>query len=557
MVGRIVAQEICALKSLRGATLLCYNGIDHEKGEIFMLIDMHAHSSSISRCCKITAEDAIKKTLETGMDGLVLTNHYQKSYVSDGDYSGFAKRYMAECEQAELLGEKLGCKVFWGIEVTVERYPKVHMLIYGVDKEFLLRHPMLFDYTQQQLYRAVKENGGVLIQAHPFRNGTSVLDTKYLDGIEVNCHPKYESTHQAELFAIAEKEGLRVTCGGDFHNDTHRPCCGMYLPDDLQNSQQLGQYLADAQRVKLCVQETDVREHYDIEFTVKSPKLIGQFWGTSAAEGVPAPFCQCATCREAREHPAFQRLRTCFRLTDKIMVDLGADAVSQSIKYGQISKVEHVLVTHTHDDHLNPHMMMEAFWCKEQRNTLHYYFTDRAYDIVQHWRRNDWILKGMVPMWEEQGIVAFHKLEYGKRYEIEGVGVTPFKGNHVGNVRENSALYLLELPDGRTLFYGLDSGPYFPETLEALRQYHIDLFVSECAFGRVKCPHAQHMDIHEVRELVDQLLQQGTLDQNSALYITHINHGTSHNGMLEAVAQLDFPIPTTVCLDGMNILHEK
>ena len=136
--------------------------------------------------------------------------------------------------------------------------------------------------------------------------------------------------------------------------------------------------------------------------------MIGQFWGTSAAEGVPAPFCKCPVCEEARAHPEYRRLRTCMRLTEKIMLDLGADAVVQSIKYGDISELEHVLITHTHEDHLNPHMMMEAFWIEKRQKTLHYYFTDKAFDIVEHWRKNKWILKGAVPRFEQEGIVAFH-----------------------------------------------------------------------------------------------------------------------------------------------------
>lgn len=282
--------------------------------------------------------------------------------------------------------------------------------------------------------------------------------------------------------------------------------------------------------------------------------MIGQFWGTSAAEGIPAPFCNCKTCMEAREHPEYQRLRTCMRLTEKIMLDLGADAVVQSIKYGGIRDIEHVLITHTHEDHLNPHMMMEALWCSDRQKTLNYYFTDKAFDIVEHWRQSKWILKGAVPRFEQEGVVAFHKLEYGKRYEIDGIGVTPFRGNHVGNVGENTALYLLELPDGRTLFYGLDSGPYFPETLQALRGRHIDIMVSECAFGTVQCNHKQHLDIWELKNLIDKLYAQGTLDENSHLFVTHINHGTSYNEMLKALGELGFPILATVCHDGIKIL---
>ena len=176
--------------------------------------------------------------------------------------------------------------------------------------------------------------------------------------------------------------------------------------------------------------------------------LTGEFWGTSAAEGIPAPFCRCAVCEEARKLGGkHRRLRSCFRLSDKIMLDLGADAVVQSIKYGDITDIEHVLVTHTHDDHLNPHMLMEAMWSKAYRKTLHYYFTEDSFKIVQHWRENPWILKGKVPEWEAEGIVAFHQLRFGETYQIDDVKVTPFRGNHKGNVEPCSAMYLVELPD--------------------------------------------------------------------------------------------------------------
>lgn len=287
--------------------------------------------------------------------------------------------------------------------------------------------------------------------------------------------------------------------------------------------------------------------------------LIGQFWGTSAAEGIPAPFCRCAVCMEAREKKGkYQRRRSSFRLSDSIMLDLGADAVCQSFEYGDIVDVDHVLVTHTHDDHLNPHMMMEAFWGERRgyRSTpLHYYFTDQAYDIVSRWRESDWILKGMVPGWEEKDIIQFHKLEYGQRIEIDGIGVTPFKGNHRGNMKEKSALYLLELPDGRTIFYGLDSGPYFEETLEALKAHRIDIFISECTGGiQPSAPESTHMNLQNVRDLTDTLLQQGTLHRESILYLTHINHGTGHGEMEDGVKRLNFPIQTIVAYDGCKIL---
>jgi len=286
-------------------------------------------------------------------------------------------------------------------------------------------------------------------------------------------------------------------------------------------------------------------------------QLIGQFWGTSAAEGIPAPFCQCENCREARaKKGVYQRRRSSFRLSDTMILDLGADAVTQAMEYGDLTSLNHVLVTHTHDDHLNPHMMMEAFWSRADRSgPLHYYFTEQAYEIVSCWKKNAWILKGKVPGWEENGIVAFHQLQYGERVMIDGVGVTPFRGRHTGNVKENSALYLLELPDGHTLFYGLDSGPYFPETIEALKDHRIDLFISEATWGTLPLlPEAQHMGLVAVKKLVEQLYRQGTLHDGSRLYLTHINHHTGHDAMVETVRAMEFPVQTIVAYDGLKIL---
>ncbi|MBQ8892874.1 MAG: hypothetical protein IJ043_00515 [Clostridia bacterium] len=289
--------------------------------------------------------------------------------------------------------------------------------------------------------------------------------------------------------------------------------------------------------------------------------LIGQFWGTGAAEGIPAPFCRCSGCEYARKMGGKEvRLRSCFRLTDSIMIDLGADAVVQSIKYGEITGVNHVVVTHTHDDHLNPHMLMESMWAQEKeeyryRGTLHYYLTDQAFEIVEHWRNNPWILKGKVREFEEKGYIAFHKQEFGQRFEIEGIGFTPLRGNHRGNVGEDAAMYLIELSDGRKLFYGLDSSTYYPETLKALKEHHIDIYISENAVGALKNaePHPSHMRLCDVRELAEALFNQGTIDGNSLLYLTHINHRSTHKENEEGVKELNFPVKTIVAYDGLKI----
>ena len=223
-----------------------------------MLIDMHAHSSGISKCCLIDAKAVVEEALKVGLDGIVLTNHYVEYYAKNKDYSALANRYVEEFYYAKSCGEKVGCKVFFGIEVTMEKEGFPHLLLYGVTPQFILDHPQIVFYSQEELYKAVKSAGGVLVQAHPFRkNINRLLDLNFLDGIEVNCHPLYEGTHIDELTKIATKNNILLTCGGDYHADTHRVKCGMYLPDWVQNGVDVGTYLLQTKECKLCVQEVD------------------------------------------------------------------------------------------------------------------------------------------------------------------------------------------------------------------------------------------------------------------------------------------------------------
>jgi phosphoribosyl 1,2-cyclic phosphate phosphodiesterase len=285
--------------------------------------------------------------------------------------------------------------------------------------------------------------------------------------------------------------------------------------------------------------------------------VLGKFLGTGDAQGIPGAFCRCAVCEEARNlgGPSI-RQRSSFRLSDRVLIDLGADAVSQSLKYGSFSDVEHILITHTHEDHLNVHMIMEMVWGRRYlKSPIHFYLTDMAFDIIEHWRQEKWIIKGSVPKWEAEGLVVFHKLEFGERIKIDDFYVTPMRGNHKGNVGEDAALYFIELPDGKNLFYGLDSGVYYKDTIDELKNKHIDYFISEATMGISPTPHIQHMRLCDVYDLVNLLLNQGTLNSNSVIYLSHINHSSSHSQMLDAVEKIQFPLKTIVAYDGMKILE--
>ena len=235
-----------------------------------MLIDIHAHASEISRCCKANSYEVLTAAREAGIDGIALTNHYAKKYIKDGDPAGFAKRYVEAYYNTKKLGEEMGMPVFFGIEVSVEYQKFVHMLVYGVDTDFILKNPEIYDYSLQKLYETVHESGGVLVQAHPFRGEDLLQDVRFLDALEANSHILYPEGHKFELLSkIAYDAGIIITSGGDYHADTPRSHCGMYLPDTVTDGISLGEYIKNTNSVELLIQDSDADEGRKVFFKRK------------------------------------------------------------------------------------------------------------------------------------------------------------------------------------------------------------------------------------------------------------------------------------------------
>ena len=79
-----------------------------------------------------------------------------------------------------------------------------------------------------------------------------------------------------------------------------------------------------------------------------------QYWGTAAAEGVPGIFCNCETCRLAREEKGRKiRTRSQILINDDLLVDFGPDTYMHTLRYDfDLSRLPHVLITHPHEDHV-------------------------------------------------------------------------------------------------------------------------------------------------------------------------------------------------------------
>ena len=78
--------------------------------------------------------------------------------------------------------------------------------------------------------------------------------------------------------------------------------------------------------------------------------------GSSAAEAVPALWCECPVCAHARKNKGCDvRRRTCYLIDDDTLVDFGPDIYAQTLEFDiDLTRIRRILITHSHEDHLNP-----------------------------------------------------------------------------------------------------------------------------------------------------------------------------------------------------------
>ena len=88
------------------------------------------------------------------------------------------------------------------------------------------------------------------------------------------------------------------------------------------------------------------------------------FLGTGAGEGYPGYWCECPHCTYARKHRG-KNLRTnsSMVIDEELLIDIGPSCFDNAARFGvNLSKIKTLLVTHPHEDHLQP---QHLYW----RNT--------------------------------------------------------------------------------------------------------------------------------------------------------------------------------------------
>lgn len=209
--------------------------------------DLHVHTSNVSPCAHVQAEEVVRLYAQAGYTGIVITDHYYDRFFQRLEplpWRDKIARYLEGYHLAKKAGEKLGVDVFLGAEVKLNNSLNDY-LVYGVNEEFLLEYPALYQLELEQLYRLLRTNGMLLYQAHPFRNYMDRVDPALLDGIEVfNGNPRHNSRNHLAL-VYAKAQGLKMVSGSDFHQIVDLASGGIILDDRPADNRDLVRALDD------------------------------------------------------------------------------------------------------------------------------------------------------------------------------------------------------------------------------------------------------------------------------------------------------------------------
>jgi len=194
------------------------------------LVETHAHTSELSPCGRLQAKELVHLYKEAGYDALIITDHYREDVLAN--LGGNTDAFWTGCRLASEAGAACGLKVFWAMELGFSGLWSDHLL-YGIDPAFLRKYPRIFELSIQELFELSRDWGIFIVQAHPFRQGNTRSDPRYLDGLET-WNANMEPEVNALALDCARQHNLCMTSGSDCHSWFHVARSGMRFGTELE-----------------------------------------------------------------------------------------------------------------------------------------------------------------------------------------------------------------------------------------------------------------------------------------------------------------------------------
>ena len=182
--------------------------------------ETHLHTSPVSKCARADVREVLELYKSMGYEGIFLTNHFLDGNINIDRNLPYEERiafYFSDYEKAKELEKEIGIAVFCGLELS---YRGTDFLIYGLDKEWLLKNPQIMDMSKKEELAYLASQGALVIHAHPYRESGHIdhirLFPRSVHGVEViNANRNELENSMAEHYA--KSYGLLEFAGSDNH----------------------------------------------------------------------------------------------------------------------------------------------------------------------------------------------------------------------------------------------------------------------------------------------------------------------------------------------------
>lgn len=183
--------------------------------------ETHLHTKEASACATSPAREYPAFYKEQGFDGIFVTDHFFNGNCAipkyPNDWERMVNEFCRGYEEAKSAGDAIGFPVFFGWEAN---FQGDEYLIYGLDKDWLMNHPDILTYNRTKQYDIIRQDGGLVVQAHPFRERSYIstirLNPNTCDAMEGynSGNPTFQNNN-AELYC--RENNIFMTAGSDIH----------------------------------------------------------------------------------------------------------------------------------------------------------------------------------------------------------------------------------------------------------------------------------------------------------------------------------------------------
>ena len=250
-----------------------------------------------------------------------------------------------------------------------------------------------------------------------------------------------------------------------------------------------------------------------------------QYLGTAAAEGFPAAFCNCNSCREARKNIDFElRTRSQMIVDGRLLFDFPPESYYHAMRFGlDLSAVRTLLVTHSHTDHFYAQEFVNRgykFAADMKSESLDIYGNAEVMSVFEEGVRRE--MRDSVR--EKIRLRLVHPFEH---FFADGYEVFVLPAHHTP--KEEALLYGIR-KGGKALLYLNDTGAVSDESLQFLREHDFcaDLVSMDCTLADDMRPHTdRHMGFAENERLREKLIKNSVSAQDAKYYVTHFSHNSA------------------------------